>query len=218
MIWLSRLKLHPRDPLVLRDVGDWTQLHRTVMSAFPQHDGPTPRAHFGVLFRVEPRAGAEPPVVLVQSQVEPDWSSLPEGYTLACDVRDASALLDTAVPGGQFAFRLTANATKKVAALPGDTAVRKHSARVALLAEDAQLDWLQRRAALAGFSAESQDIRVSQLAPTGGSGRSAVTVQPVQFDGRLTVEDPDAFKGALRDGIGPAKAYGCGLLSLARPR
>ncbi|MFB9432391.1 type I-E CRISPR-associated protein Cas6/Cse3/CasE [Streptoalloteichus tenebrarius] len=28
--------------------------------------------------------------------------------------------------------------------------------------------------------------------------------------------DPEAFSAALRDGIGRAKAYGCGLLSLAR--
>jgi len=37
----------------------------------------------------------------------------------------------------------------------------------------------------------------------------------VQFDGRLRVTDPGALKEAVRSGIGSAKAYGFGLLSLA---
>nr|WP_246421854.1 type I-E CRISPR-associated protein Cas6/Cse3/CasE [Nocardiopsis mwathae] len=43
---------------------------------------------------------------------------------------------------------------------------------------------------------------------------------PVSYDGRLIVTDPAAFTAALKEGIGRAKAYGCGLLSLApdRPR
>jgi len=35
------------------------------------------------------------------------------------------------------------------------------------------------------------------------------------FDGSLTVSDESAFIALLRSGIGPAKAFGCGLLSVA---
>lgn len=45
--------------------------------------------------------------------------------------------------------------------------------------------------------------------------KDAVSHFGVRFDGTLTVTDPGALRAAVRDGIGPAKAYGFGLLSLA---
>ncbi|MDQ0994744.1 type I-E CRISPR-associated protein Cas6/Cse3/CasE [Streptomyces sp. V3I7] len=42
-----------------------------------------------------------------------------------------------------------------------------------------------------------------------------VTVVTVTFDGRLEVTDPTALRRALTQGIGRARAYGCGLLTLA---
>jgi CRISPR system Cascade subunit CasE len=38
------------------------------------------------------------------------------------------------------------------------------------------------------------------------------------FEGRLLITDPDALRAALVTGIGPAKGYGCGLLTLAPVR
>jgi CRISPR system Cascade subunit CasE len=40
----------------------------------------------------------------------------------------------------------------------------------------------------------------------------------VQFEGDLEVTDAAAFRAALAQGIGSGKAYGFGLLSIARPR
>ncbi|MEU6241781.1 type I-E CRISPR-associated protein Cas6/Cse3/CasE [Streptomyces sp. NPDC047024] len=42
-----------------------------------------------------------------------------------------------------------------------------------------------------------------------------VTLVTVTFDGRLEVTDPTALRRALTQGIGRARAYGCGLLTLA---
>jgi CRISPR system Cascade subunit CasE len=36
------------------------------------------------------------------------------------------------------------------------------------------------------------------------------------FDGILTVTDAEALIQEMMQGIGPAKAFGCGLLSIAR--
>ncbi|MDT0309654.1 type I-E CRISPR-associated protein Cas6/Cse3/CasE [Streptomyces sp. DSM 44917] len=47
-------------------------------------------------------------------------------------------------------------------------------------------------------------------------GRGAnVTLRTATFEGRLRVTDPAAFTERLLGGIGPSKAYGCGLLTLA---
>jgi CRISPR system Cascade subunit CasE len=45
-----------------------------------------------------------------------------------------------------------------------------------------------------------------------------VTLTTAVFEGRLDVTDPIALRHALTHGIGPAKGYGCGLLTLAAPR
>jgi CRISPR system Cascade subunit CasE len=48
----------------------------------------------------------------------------------------------------------------------------------------------------------------------GGRGRQVV-LHLATFEGRLRVTDPTLLAAALVNGIGPAKAYGCGLLTLA---
>jgi len=221
---LSRLRLHPRDPLVIRDLGDVVALHRTVMRAFPQHDGVDPRAAFGVLFRNESalrrdvdRVGL-PHELLVQSLVAPDWSQLPEGYVLNADVRDAGGLLDAMADGRRLRFRLLGNATRKTA-LPRPGRERpRHSRRVPLGSDDALRAWLENRADDAGFALLGGlgGLRIDVLPPLRQQVRAGgVTVRPVLYEGQLQVRDPDAFRNALRNGIGPAKAYGCGLLSIA---
>ena len=67
-------------------------------------------------------------------------------------------------------------------------------------------------------------FRVARRRPNRGSGAQAqipkgeVAHAGVRFDGELTVTDPGELRDAVAAGIGPAKAFGFGLLSLARPR
>ena len=44
-----------------------------------------------------------------------------------------------------------------------------------------------------------------------------MTLGVATFEGVLEVTDPDALRRALTHGIGRGKAYGCGLMTLARP-
>ncbi|WP_329492937.1 type I-E CRISPR-associated protein Cas6/Cse3/CasE [Kitasatospora herbaricolor] len=45
--------------------------------------------------------------------------------------------------------------------------------------------------------------------------RTPVTLTTATFEGRLRITDPHLFQTSLLAGIGPSKAYGCGLLTLA---
>ncbi|MFE4976107.1 type I-E CRISPR-associated protein Cas6/Cse3/CasE [Kitasatospora sp. NPDC056651] len=45
--------------------------------------------------------------------------------------------------------------------------------------------------------------------------RTPVTLTTATFEGRLHISDPELMQAALLGGIGPSKAYGCGLLTLA---
>ncbi len=51
---------------------------------------------------------------------------------------------------------------------------------------------------------------------TSDNKRLQVTLSTAQFDGVLTVVDADRLREALTAGIGRGKAYGCGLMTLAR--
>ena len=47
-------------------------------------------------------------------------------------------------------------------------------------------------------------------------GPATVTLSTARFDGQLEVSDAELLRKALTGGIGPAKGYGCGLMTLAR--
>ncbi|MFD4415645.1 type I-E CRISPR-associated protein Cas6/Cse3/CasE [Streptomyces sp. NPDC058476] len=63
---------------------------------------------------------------------------------------------------------------------------------------------------------DMQSLSFGKAQP-GNSNKSPkpVTLVTVTFDGRLEVTDPDALRRTLTHGLGRARAYGCGLITLA---
>lgn len=88
--------------------------------------------------------------------------------------------------------------------------------RVPLVKEDEQLSWLTNKLQ---DSAKVENIEVQKLPPLyfrkAKEARSG-KIQPIAFRGVIKVGNPDALFNIFRLGIGPAKAFGCGLLSLAK--
>jgi CRISPR system Cascade subunit CasE len=217
-MYLSRLILNPRDRDAQRDLANVYELHRTLMSAFPEDLPDRER----VLFRVEPDLATGIPTVLVQSHIEPDWQGLSarEDYLLPASQWPPSVFANPALkpftlaltPGQRLAFRLRANPT-----------VKRDGSRHGLYREDEQRDWLDRKGHQAGF--EVLQLRTVQEGNTyariprkRGDGRRRATFFAVCFDGLLRVRDPDRLWESVQDGIGPAKGFGFGLLSLAPAR
>lgn len=64
---------------------------------------------------------------------------------------------------------------------------------------------------------EPPDVRVSGRRRLSFQRKGAgwVTLQQVTYEGHLVVEDADRLRDVLLSGVGKAKAYGCGLLTLA---
>lgn len=75
--------------------------------------------------------------------------------------------------------------------------------------------WLKERAEKHGFSIDSATLAMEAYQQHGGK-KGQLRFSSVDFSGQLTVTDPLAFGKALRDGIGHAKAFGCGLLLIRR--
>lgn len=221
-MFLSSLSLNPRSSLVRRDWHDCHQMHRTMMSAFDDAEG-SGRAAFQVLFRRE-LDSAGLPKVLLQAIEEPDFNRLPGGYLSVGGVvtRSMDPLFDAIKPGAQFRFRITANPTRKIET--GRDSGRPNGRRVPLRGE-AAMAWLERKSHAHGFSlvdvslvTGGKQIEAKSFDRFQGTKpllASKIVVDTVTFEGLLEVSDPVLLKACLEVGLGPGKAYGCGLLSLA---
>lgn len=74
--------------------------------------------------------------------------------------------------------------------------------------------WLSQRAEGCGFEVDAGDLRADSY--TQQRIKGAVQFTSIDFSGELVVTDPERFKTALLNGIGHAKAFGCGLLLVRR--
>ena len=195
-MFLSRLRLDPRHRGVRRDLGSPYEMHRTLWRAFPDRQS-------RVLFRVDADEGLSPPVVLVQSQVKPDWTALDDDSGSVLDSACKEIALGLSV-GQLLRFRLRANPT-----------VCRDGRRLGLQTPADQLAWLDRQVKRAGAETVSSSVTRSILQTT-RRGPTPQVHQVVDYDGVLRVLEPDLLVAAVESGIGKAKAYGCGLLALAR--
>lgn len=75
--------------------------------------------------------------------------------------------------------------------------------------------WLEAQAKRHGFDVDAATLNVDAYAQHRGR-RNDIQFSTVDFSGELTVANPDLLIAALGQGIGRAKAFGCGLL-LVRP-
>lgn len=227
-MFLSKLFIDPTSRHFRRDYADIQQMHRTVMSAFPDIDGETPaRQAHGVLWRLDTHHRGF--LLYVQSQTEPDWSSLPEHYLAQPhQLRGLQPLLEAISGGRKFAFHLVANPTRAVQRSDKEQLQRAEAGktrqprRVSLHTPQSQIDWLIRQGERHGFVIPAGRNGQPDLAPfpayrTQGKAKTdkPVTIDHVRYDGHLIITDPEQFTIAVRDGIGRAKAYGCGLISLS---
>ncbi|WP_371793614.1 type I-E CRISPR-associated protein Cas6/Cse3/CasE [Streptomyces sp. NBC_01471] len=159
-------------------------------------------------------------------------------------VRDYAPLLQQLALGRSFAFRLTANpvqntnrpdkltARQQARVEAGD----RRSFRLGHRTTAAQLRWFLTRTARWGFDIPNaphlegthdtdneppRDIRITtRQRRSFGKGvvtakEAHVVMNSVTFEGRLRITDPALLTERLLAGIGPSKAYGCGLLTLA---
>lgn len=85
--------------------------------------------------------------------------------------------------------------------------------------QDSCVPWLQARAEANGFSIEPELVAVDgyqQYESFAKQQKRPVRYSTVDFQGILTVTDPERFRTVLFSGIGKSKAFGCGLLLVRR--
>lgn len=220
---LSRLFLNPVSRDVARARADSQALHRRVMDLFGPAEGPA-RAANAVLYRLDESERDATIVLLLQSRVAPAFDRLPDHFldpragADAASTTDLGPLLSRIDREARFRFRLRANPTRKIDTKSAPDGTRRHGRRVPLRTPEARAAWLARKLEDTGLrlvgGAAACLVRPGGL-QRGRRGDARLTHEGVVYEGEVVVVDAALARAAIEHGIGPAKAYGFGLLSLA---
>lgn len=208
-LWLSRLRF-ARAPRQY-------DLHRALWKAFPK------RAARPFLFRADDvEQGALR--VLVQSSIEPEWARLGD-----VEASGPKPYEPKPIAGSHFRFLLRANVTvsrkgrddPRFADRDGAAFRAARGLRVGVVRDEQRIAWLVRQGERAGFALATRagGTLVLRLGtPFVARWRReglAARHDGIDFEGVLVVSDVERMTRAVAEGIGPAKAFGFGMLSLA---
>ena len=210
-MYLSRIQIDPAHRGAKRLLGSAQAMHAAVLAAFDGEGVERSR----VLWRVD--TDLRVVFLYTVSQAEPNFAEFLAQIGLSnssqgWSCRDYEPLLRRLEDGQQWAFRLTAN--------PSFTDPACSGKRLGNITVAQQEQWLLRRAEGFGFevchhndSVELlvRDRRVDKF----NRGGRTVTISKATYDGILRVVDAGRLREAMVTGIGHAKAYGCGLITLA---
>jgi CRISPR system Cascade subunit CasE len=219
-VFLTRFQINPARRGARKLLASPHAMHAAVLAAFAEPvvypDGRR------TLWRLD-QGPLQQVTLYLASPTQPDLTHLVEqaGWptTQTWQTRPYDGFLASLKPGQQWAFRLTANPAhngrhpKKPETAP--------TQRFGHVTARQQRDWLLAKAERAGIRIVAGELgepdllvhhRTTISFPRNGD---TVTITVATFDGRLEVIDAHALRRLLVGGLGPAKAYGCGLMTLA---
>ena len=225
-MFLTKIELDPTRRLARKYLGSPQVMHAVVLKATGGDAGDGPGR---VLWRVDGRARGMAASLYLLSPSEPDCSQIiQEAGAVGEQARalDYSPFLEQLGAGQQWAFRLAANPSYSASRGPGVRGKRYGHVTV-----EQQRQWLVARTPGYGFElvpagegADGSVVVVRRERPVFGRenptrhARDRITINRTVYEGVLRVTDAGALRRALVAGIGRSKAYGCGLMTLARVR
>ena len=184
-----------------RDSYAW---HKRIWEAFPGQ----PEAKRNFLTRLDDVGeGFRLLILSEEPPTRPDWCPV-DGW-------ESKIVSESFFQHASYQFSLLANPTRKQVVINEDGTRKKNGKRIALRKREDLIDWIERKAALHGFTVEFSSLKTiprprQQLLKKKKSGTHTAT----EFTGTLYVNDRDKFYSAVTKGIGTAKAFGFGMLCL----
>lgn len=224
----SRVRLNPTRRETRHLITSAQAMHATVMGAHP----PDGRPDVGrVLWRLDHGSSHELQLYVLSPR-RPDFTGLLESAgwptALTWDTADYGQFLTRLSAGQQWRFRLTANPVRSVKR--GDGGANSRGRVSPHLTVSQQEAWLLSRSTGWGFTIPENTLGAPTLtvrerhtaefgrnstADSGGRRRDRVSITRATYEGVLEVTDRQLLTRALTHGMGRAKAYGCGLMTLA---
>jgi CRISPR system Cascade subunit CasE len=215
-MFLSRIALNPRRKSTMAALASPQTLHAAVENSFP----PDLLKKGRNLWRLD-KLGNDL-YLLVLSSRKPDFSHIVEQFgwpssDQSWETKNYTLLTERLKAGQQWQFRLRANPVHSVRQTADSQGTAKRGKVYAHVTAQQQEQWLLERAEKYGFRVQEGSFQVVQQEVRKFlRHRQPVTLGIATFEGILEVTDVDLFREALANGIGRAKAYGCGLLTITR--
>ena len=182
-------------------------LHKKIWQLFP--DKADEKRPF--LFRVENLGQRGVQHILLQSSYKPQQV---QGELLLLKSKEVQ--LNGITNGRKYQFLLRANPTKKIKDISGKT-TNQGKVRVPIIDETEIIAWLNRQfegiAEIEAVTLVQQDLLYFKKDKE--NQKHVGKIQTVTYSGILTVMEAEPLINKIKEGIGPAKAFGCGLLTLA---
>ncbi len=206
MSWLTRIRLSGSQAAAAGLVDSYAW-HQAVWKMFPGKDG----QDRDFLMRIDRKPfGFEALVLSPDEPRRPEWIS---------DMRweAPKQVLESFLDHERYMFDLRANPTIKRVIRDADGNRKKNGQRTTICDPVELGKWLDRKAETSGFSVEmseaSPPVKNSFVKSENGKKKKGVHAS-VDFRGVLRVVDRELFKNAFVNGIGPARAFGFGMLML----
>ncbi len=205
-MYLSRIKLNTSIRNTIKLLSSPQVAHAVVETSFSDDD------QTRKLWRLDYYQGR--PCILLLSQNKPDLQDFIEQFGYPAEqkeIYDYQRVLDILHNGQRYRFRLCANPVHSVKQEDGRRGKIYPHVTVAQ-----QETWLSSKSQKLGFTLGPFTV-VQRSIKKFTRQHKYVTLSMVNYEGILEISDVSVFKGTLVQGIGRAKSYGCGLLTLARP-
>lgn len=218
-MYLSRVQIATENRQKIKDLTHLGAYHNWVEQSFPNEI--LNAEHKRHLWRLDYLANKN--YLIVLSEDKPDEQQLEKyGVTGTVIVKSYTKLLESITVGDKMRFRLTANPSY---AVHEEGQARGHVYPHVTIEQQCQ--WLSKKAKNAGFkilydettNPNSSDSFAFDIVQRDRpilyrkSGKY-IRLSRVTFEGLLEIENLDAFKIALTQGIGREKAFGMGLLTV----
>lgn len=204
MRWLAKLQV-PYAVAARNKLYDGYDWHQALWRAFPGRRDETR----DFLTRVEKRAQHFAVYLLSEHKpVCPPWC--PEVFWNLAEIKDSFWTHEL------YRFDLLANPSRKIVKIGANGERTKNGRREAILKQEEQVAWLQRKAERGGFKVmDAPPLEVDKAQRlTFGCKQGDGSHFGVHFRGVLQVIDRSSFRETFRRGIGTAKGFGFGMLMM----
>lgn len=222
-MYLSQCEINPNKQLARQVLASRQRIHAMVLSCFPRS---AKEENGRVLWRIDKRRNGI--YLLIVSKLKPDLTVVQEqvgwSHPDTAKVLSYNRFLGNLTESGYYQFRLVVNPVRSVHS--GAGTVRR---KIPHTTVKAQKQWLLDKCEQYGFEipmvseissgAEEateafQVVSRDTFSFTKEKGKRKVTITTATYEGILKIKNIDRLKLALIEGIGRAKAYGCGMLTI----
>lgn len=205
MSWVASVLHLDRKAVKALRITDLYSLHRVVYSLYPdvRSDDDKVRSQPSGILYADQGGDHRGRKILMLADREPDARVDGQFGEVV-----SKPLPDGFLEHQTYRFKTVVNPTRR------DSATRKLQA---VRGREAVADWLAERATSSwGFSVDPVQLQVDRIEVQQFKDKQQrqVTIGQAHIQGLLHVQDPEQFKISFSQGIGRARAYGCGLLQI----